>query len=168
MTIETAATVNVVLHIQPGIGQGGDTAPPENPAQNEKGWLRAMSKGSKGEWDDPSHWWFCYSGGNGKDAHKGGIDGGEVVLPTGGSFSICPSGNEIINRVDIHETATLPPGVTSYYNPNPPIVGEGGCYAICDTEHEDPKGCTDSFDVYAQFNSGGTEVKCDPIIRNRT
>ena len=100
MTIETATTVNVVLHLQPGIGQGGDTAPPENPAQNEKDWLRAMSQASGGgAWNVPSRWWFCYSGGNGANAHKGGIDGGEVVLPSGGNFTISPSGNEIINRV---------------------------------------------------------------------
>ena len=58
--------------------------------------------------------------------------------------------------------------MTSYYTPNPPVVGINGSFAICDTGHKDPVGCVDSFDVYAQFNSDKPEVKCDPIIRNKT
>ena len=150
------ADVAVKLHLQPGTGPGNNTAPPD--PDDTKKWVRATLKDGGGN----SDWWFYYSGGAG----TGGTAGGEVDLPTGGSFSISPSGNEVITSVVINETAT-PPAGTSYYSPNPPTADANGTYTITDTNHDDPPGKNDSFDVYAKFNTASAEVKCDPIIRNR-
>lgn len=159
------ATVNVVLYIQPGTGPNGANSPANNNNQN---WVRCMEKGSDNQWNVPSQYWFYYSGGNGANKDKGGIDGGEVDLPSGGSFMVSPSGQEVLSSITINETATtFPPGVTSYYSPNPPTRSSDGTFSITDTEHSDPQGLTDSFDVYAQFNSQGAVLKCDPFIRNR-
>lgn len=160
------ADVNVVLNMQPGTGKDGNNPPANNNNQN---WVRTMSKGSDNKWDVPSRWWFYYSGGNGPNKNNGGIEGGEVDLPSGGSFMVSPSGNEVISSVIINETATtFPPGETSYYSPNPPTKdANGSSFTIRDAEHTDPSGKEDSFDVYAQFNSQGTLVKCDPFIRNK-
>lgn len=161
-------SVNVLLHLQPGTGAGHNTAPPENPAKNEKGWLRAKSWNEEAKaWNVDSDWWFCYSGGNGANVGQGGTAGGEVDLPAGGSFSVGPSGQEVITSIHINESVTPPPD-PSNYSPNPPTANDKGVYVISDTEHTDPNGESDSFDVYAKFNANtATVVRCDPIIRNK-
>lgn len=150
---------NITLYIQRGTGQGGATAPPDTNPPTKK-WVRAKLKSDGTD----SQYWFYYGGGKG----QGGTAGGEVDLPTGGSFTVSPSGNEVLTSITINETGTPPPApATSWYSPNPPVKDSTGKFTVADSEHEDPEGKTDSFDVYAKFNSTSDELKCDPIIRNK-
>jgi len=158
--LDSEPTVNVILHMQQGTGNNGAGAPPDpNQTMN---WVRAKGDDGNGNWTVDSQWWFYYSGGNGQNAGRGGTAGGEVDMPTGGCFSIGPSGNEVITSVVIHES-----GTGSNYTPNPPTANASGVYVITDAPHTDPAGTTDSFDVYAKFSNASDIVKCDPIIRNK-
>ena len=94
---------DVKVHIQAGTGQGGSSPPPTS-----NGWVRAKSQDGNGNWTVDSEYWFYYSGGNGNGSGNGGTAGGEVDIPAadGGTFTVGPSGNEVINSISFIETQT--------------------------------------------------------------
>lgn len=152
---------DVKVHIQAGTGQGGSSPPPTS-----NGWVRAKSQDGNGNWTVDSEYWFYYSGGNGNGSGNGGTAGGEVDIPAadGGTFTVGPSGNEVINSISFIETQTPPPATPNYTTSGP----VGGIFTVSDRAHEDPAGDSDAFDVFACANNspGATLLKCDPIIRN--
>lgn len=143
--------------------QGTDkAAPSSSPAQGNT-WKQGMEKDDSDNWTVKSAYWYYYTGSN-KSGSNG--NGGEVDVPSGGSFTVGPQSNEVISSILINESL---PGVpsTTYYTKTPPHDNVK-VWTIADTEHTDPAHETDSFDVYAQDKSGTDPVvKCDPVIRNK-
>ena len=150
--------------IKLNLAQGTLTGPPPGGGVNT--YHQGMEfSAANNSWTNPSIYWYYYTGSNKPGSN--GLGGQVNISPdSDNDFTVGPhDATENITSIICHDLTSV-----NHYQVTGP--DSSGIYTIGETEHTDPEGSNDSFDVYANvkasgINSAGPTVKCDPIIRNR-
>ena len=146
------------------MARGTTQSPPSANPGSGNTWKQGMEDAGGNHFTTPSSYWYYY-----RHSKDGGADqaGGEVDLPTGGTFTVAPQSSEEV--VDVQPTETVAGATnTTYYTVTAPTA-PSKVWTVADREHTDPNPSTDpdTFAVLARDKPGDPIVMCDPIIRNK-
>jgi len=146
------------------MAQGTTQSPPTaNPGRGNT-WIQGKESDENDHYTVLSSYWYFY-----RHSNDGGAElaGGEVDLPSGGTFTVAPQSSEVVVEVSPIETVVGATSTTFYSVTGPAAPSK--VWTITDIEHTDPDPSTDpdTFDVYARDKPGDPIVMCDPIIRNK-